>query len=269
MAAVAWAIICSKRAVSDGELIETGAKAVDAFSQLLDFALAGENAARLRLVAAGHHMPAAEDVAVERDDRERNQWRDAGGRVERLGDQSAAQHRLDRPREWPADANHALEWNRPCRHVVTNAGAVSGIAGPSDDEAAPAGIFLANQLQPGRHVIESLDQHVLQQIAQAGLDGALVARLDLDEVCQRTHLTDATVGADQHEPCGVGETRAMRIDLFQRTQARGRRRQFLLARSHIALAPFVLDAGARQLRLAGRARDARRIQPVLRALQRI
>ena len=53
---------------------------------------------------------------------------------------------------------------------------------PSNNEPATAGIFLTDQFQSGRDVFEPLDEHVLQQIAEAGFDRALILRLDFDEV---------------------------------------------------------------------------------------
>ena len=141
--------------------------------------------------------------------------------------------------------------------------------GPSHDETAAAGVFLANQLQSGRHVFEALDQHVLKQVAHARFDRALVLGLDLDEVGERAHLADLAVGVDQDQACRIGEPGAMRVDLFQRVQARGHRGQVVLARTHVARPPFVLDAGAGQLRLARRARDLRGVEAVGRAPQRV
>jgi hypothetical protein len=60
----------------------------------------------------------------------------------------------------------------------------------------------------------------------------------------------------------------MRVDLFERVQARRHAGQLLLARAHFARAPFVLDPCARQFRFARRHRHPRRIEAVLRATER-
>ena len=137
----------------------------------------------------------------------------------------------------------------------------------ADHETASAGIFLANQLQAGRHVLEPLDQHVLQQVAEARLDRALVLRLDLDEVRQRAHLPDLAVGVDEHHARRIGKAAAMRVDFLERVQARGHAGQLLLARAHVARSPFVLEAGAGQFGLARRSRHARRLEAFLGAMQ--
>jgi hypothetical protein len=199
-----------------GKLIESGTQAIDALAQFLDLALGGENAAGLRLLAASHHVAPAKDVAVERDDRERHQRRNAGGRVEWFGDERAAEHGLNSAGKRSTDSNNALQRNRTRRDIVVHRHPRFRDGGTPNDESAPAGIFLSDQLQAGWHVVEPFDQYVLQQIAKAGFHRALVARLNLDEVGQRTHLTHFAVGAHQHEPGGVGETWTMGVDLFQR-----------------------------------------------------
>jgi hypothetical protein len=78
-------------------------------------------------------------------------------------------------------------------------------------------------------VFDALDQHVLQQVAEAGFDGTLVARLDLEEVGQRAHLSDAAVGVDQHHAGGVGEPGAVVVEFLERPQAGGEPGQVLLA----------------------------------------
>ena len=109
--------------------------------------------------------------------------------------------------------------------------------------------------------------HVLEQVAQARFDGALVLRLHLEEVGEGAHLADLAVGVDQDHARGIGEAGAVRVDLFERVQARGHRGHLVFARTDVAGAPFVFDAGARQLRLARRARDLGGIETVLGAAQ--
>src|SRR5688500_18752126 len=96
---------------------------------------------------------------------------------------------------------------------------VGGSSRITNEYAATSGIPLPNQLQAGRYMLEALDNDVLQQVAQARFDGALVTRLDLDEVRQRAHLVDLAVGAHQHHARGVGEARTVRVDFLERLQS--------------------------------------------------
>ena len=87
-----------------------------------------------------------------------------------------------------------------------------------------------------------LDDDVLQQIAETGLDRALVAGIDLEIVGNRTLLSDVAVGLYQHHACGVAELGAARRDLLQRGQAGFVRGELLLAAAHVPRAQFVLAA---------------------------
>ena len=51
------------------------------------------------------------------------------------------------------------------------------IARFANNKAGASGIFLPNQLESGRHMFEPFNQDVLQEIAEARLNGPLVARL--------------------------------------------------------------------------------------------
>ena len=64
-------------------------------------------------------------------------------------------------------------------------------------------------------MLEPLHEHVLQQIAETRLDGALVLRLGLDEVRDRAHLPDPAVGVDEHHARRVGEAAAMGVDFLE------------------------------------------------------
>ena len=64
-------------------------------------------------------------------------------------------------------------------------------------------------------MIETLDHHVLQQVAETGFNRALVLRFDFNEVGEGAHLADRAVGVDQHHARRVGKTRTVGVDLFQ------------------------------------------------------
>ena len=53
-------------------------------------------------------------------------------------------------------------------------------------------------IPPVERLIVALDDHVLQQVAEARLDGALVAAVDLDVVGDGAELPHLAVGLHQH-----------------------------------------------------------------------
>ena len=61
-------------------------------------------------------------------------------------------------------------------------------------QAASTGVRLANDPESSGRVLGMLDDHMLQQIAEAGLDGALVAGFDFEVVGNRALLIDLAVG---------------------------------------------------------------------------
>ena len=61
----------------------------------------------------------------------------------------------------------------------------------------------------------TMDQNVLKQLAEAGLNGSLEARLDLDDIRQRTHLAHAAVCLYQHHARGVAEASPVRIQFLE------------------------------------------------------
>ena len=134
------------RAVSSREPLERDALRGDLLAQVLDLALGREDAARLGLAAAGHHVLAAEDVAVDGRHRERPAAPTRRGGLEGLGNQRIAHRRLDGRRDTdrrrgPRRSAHAcrpLPRTPPCRSPPPAASP----AGASDDEAAAAGVFL-------------------------------------------------------------------------------------------------------------------------------
>ena len=91
------------------QLLERGVRFRDPLTQLLDLALGGEDAARLRLFTASHDVTAAEHVALDASQRELHGRRDTGCCLERFRDHRAAHHRLDRLRERSADADHGRQ----------------------------------------------------------------------------------------------------------------------------------------------------------------
>src|SRR5262249_57227851 len=103
----------------------------------------------------------------------------------------------------------------------------------------------------------AFDDDVLEEIAEAGLDGALVACLDLEVVGDGALLIHRAVGLHEYGSRGIAIPGARGVELFERLQTRLEPRELVLARAHRSRAPLVLDARAGELRLARRARDPR------------
>ena len=82
-------------------------------------------------------------------------------------------------------------------------------------EAAAAGIVLAHQRQACRGLIVPFNDHVLQEVPQAGFDRPLVAPVHLEVVGDRTLLADAAVGVDENHARRITEFGAAGGELFE------------------------------------------------------
>ena len=98
-------------------------------------------------------------------------------------------------------------------------------ASPTNQESAAAGALLAHQLEAGGRVLGPLDDDVLEQIAEAGFDRALVPGLDLEVIGDRALLADLAVGLREHGARARRRTRRGRLRAPRATSAapRGRR----------------------------------------------
>src|SRR5215470_15718468 len=110
---------------------------------------------------------------------------------------------------------------------------------------------------------------MLKQLGEAGVDRPLVSGVHLDVVGNRAFLVDGAVGIREHRSSGVAETSSRRFQLLERCQPGTESRKIVFARARLAGAPFVLDPRARELRLASGARNTRRVESLLRTLQRV
>ena len=122
-------------------------------------------------------------------------------------DQRVGDGRVDRDACGPVICMTSTD-ARPGRHGAT-VPAASRTRHPDlrrleHDEAAAADVFLANQIEPGLRLLVRRHDDVLEQIAEAGFDGALVLRLDFEIIGDRALLTDVPVGLRQHHAGGVG-----------------------------------------------------------------
>ena len=93
-------------------------------------------------------------------------------------------------------------------------------AGIDDDEAAAAGVLLAHQRQAGRRLIVPLDDDVLQQVAEAGFDRALVAAIDLEVVGDGALLPDAPLACTSTMRAASPKSGAAGGELLERREAR-------------------------------------------------
>src|SRR5262245_61343019 len=134
------------------------------------------------------------------------------------------------------------------RHAPYLAGVIPVRSRIDDNEAASSGILFADQRESGGGLIVAIDDHVLEQLTEAGLDGALIAAVDLEIVGHGALLTNMTVGLHQHRARGVAEIGATRGELLERGEAGFERRDILFARTDLAGAPFVFATRGRELR---------------------
>src|SRR5579864_1787637 len=110
-----------------------------------------------------------------------------------------------------------------------------------------------------------LDDDILQQVAQTGLDRALIALLHIEIVRDRALLVDAPVGLSEDCARRIAVPGASSLELLERHEAGSESGQVLLPRPHRTRAPVMLDAGAGELRLPCGPCDARRVDRVLGA----
>ena len=113
--------------------------------------------------------------------------------------------------------------------------------------------MLTDERQPGGRLVVALDNDVLQQVAQAGLDGSLVPAVDFEEVRHRALLPDMAVGLHEHHARGVAELTAARHQFFHRGETRLDSGQVLLTSADRARAPLVLVACRGEFRFTRRA----------------
>jgi hypothetical protein len=106
---------------------------------------------------------------------------------------------------------------------------------------------LANDREAGRGLVVALDDDVLEQIAEARLDRALVATVHVEVVGDRALLANVAVRLHEHHARRITELRAAGGQFLERGEPRFGRGEFLLARADVAGPPFVLRAGRRQL----------------------
>ena len=101
----------------------------------------------------------------------------------------------------------------------------------------------------------AFDDHVLQQIAEARFDRALVPAVDFEIVRNRALLADMAIGLHQHHPRGVAELGAAGGQLFERREPSLERASSCSRDADVARARLMLAAAAGQLGFARRPLD--------------
>ncbi len=190
----------------------------DARAEVLDLTLGFENAARLPARATGDKVRTTEDVAFGR----RNGQRSDRARLRSvrigIGDPRAADRMTNRTGVHAVNPDNRRQGDSARRYGARISAwrRHRGIGSRNcNQKSAAARPFLAQQFESGRRVLGPLDDDVLQQIGEARLDGALVAGLYLEVVCDGALLSDAAVRLDQQRAGGVAETGPRRIELLE------------------------------------------------------
>ena len=233
-------------------------------THFLDLALGGQNPPSILATAADHHVPAPRQLAVERRDIQAGGARGAHGRVPRLGDIPAGDHRTQELGVGAADADqvghrdHTLR-GRPgrCRgHLAEH------------HEAAATGLLLAQQLHTGGRMLVGRHDDVLQQVAEQRLDRAFVPAIHFEVIGHRAALFHAPVGLRQQHAGRLGEPRAGRFEFLERSQASRQPGQIVLAGAQLLRQRGVLGTCRRQPRLERHAFNAGVLQGTLHVQKR-
>ena len=233
IALVASTMCASSSATSSASRASVAPVALDSFAQFLDLPSRRQDAARLDFRATSHEMRSAKHVAVDGRDRRDRLVRERHRLLEALGDVGLGNDFQNRRGMRAVDAQH-VGHRHDARRAKNLVRVVSVRAWLDDDEAAASGILLPHERQAGRRLIVAFDDHVLEQIAQARLDRALVATVDLEIVRNRALLPDMAVGLHEHHPCGITEVRTAGGQFLERGEPALDRRQLLLARPQVS-----------------------------------
>src|SRR5215471_21301190 len=146
---------------------------------------------------------------------------------------------------------------------------MSSLGRTRNHKPAAAGIGLANDRKTRRGVFRTLDDYVLKQLGEAGVDGSLVSGIDVEVVGHSAFLIHVAVRADEHRTGRIAEAGTIRVKLLERGQPGAQTGEFVFARPDLSGAPLMLDPSARQLGFAGRSSDAGGIERLLRAFHSI
>jgi len=116
-----------------------------------------------------------------------------------------------------------------------------------DHEAAATSIVLTHEGETGGRLIVAFDDHVFEELTQAGFHRALVAAINIHVVGHGSLLTDVAVGLYQHHASRIAEISPARGQFLQRRQPRLDGGQFLFSSADLTRPLLMLAAGAGKL----------------------
>src|ERR1051325_5834187 len=143
-----------------------------------------------------------------------------------------------------ADVQHIADW-QDARHARRLARGIA-VATPrrrarldvrrwiDDDKAAPPGIVLAHERKPGRGLLVSLDDDVLEKFAEACFDSAFEAAVDFEIIRHGALLADVAIGLHEDHSGGIREFAAGGDELLERGEPRLETGAVHLAPTHAA-----------------------------------
>ncbi len=161
------------------------------------------------------------------------------------------------PAAGPDTRTTSLSGTRPSGWAPVSGSGDAPARGIRDDESDPPRVSFAHELQACGRVRVGRHHDVLQPLAETRFDRALVSAIDLDEVGDRSHLADDVRRFREDRPGAVAVLGARGVELLERVQPRQQRRELVLARAKLERACLAIGAGARELRFAVRALDAK------------
>src|SRR5438094_903423 len=210
----------------------------DAVAQLLDLAFGLEDATRFGARAARHERGTVKDFASER----RDQPPRRAARVSRLlirrRDPRVANRRANGVGVRSVGAHHRRQGDHSVgvAVVVVTVVAIAVIAlavadgletvpynprySRRDQEAASSCAGFLNHPESRGGVLRTLDDDVLQEIAETRLDRPLVSRFHLEVIGDGAVLVDGAVRLRQDGPRSIAESGARRLELLERFQPR-------------------------------------------------
>jgi hypothetical protein len=103
-----------------------------------------------------------------------------------------------------------------------------------DEEPDAPGVPFGREAQARSRLLMRADNDVLEDFAQAGLDGALEAAVRLEIVRHRTELPDVAARLREYEPRAVAVLGTGGIELLERAQAAGQSGGLLLRLAEVA-----------------------------------
>ena len=215
-----------------------------------------------------------EDLALKRRDGSAHATRGLERRAEIIRDPGVEEHGTDgilsRARHAHDVQQGADSFHRRVIRLRNHQALGAAVGGIGDDEADAARVVRFGQPDAGIRLIVGANDDVLEQLANAGFDRALVLAVDVEIVRDRSHLADlADRRFRENQPCAVAILRARRVQLLERLESRGHAGKAVLESAQLRAARLAVGASAGQLRLAAPAVDAQRLESLVRPRHRV